>query len=269
MSWIETILTRVEAQLRMVVEGDSTRNGFPKKLHHQLAQGLVQAMKAGVSLSRIDVPLSAQTAVAPDLYTLVLPAIEAQVLLAHPNELDRLTHLLENVATQASLAFTSSPMLRVVGDPQAVEASIQASFSQPGEGASHTYQLHGESIIARNESNGRLPNAFLIVNGLATFPITMPIVNIGRDASNHLRLDDVHLSPYHAQLRFVQGQFVIFDLDSRGGTYVNGLPVSRHTLKPGDVIQLSGIPLVYGQDSVKTGTQTQELPVDPPPPEVL
>ena len=44
----------------------------------------------------------------------------------------------------------------------------------------------------------------------------------------------------------IQGRFVIFDLDSMGGTFVNDVAVSSHVLNPGDVIRLAGVPLVYG-----------------------
>jgi pSer/pThr/pTyr-binding forkhead associated (FHA) protein len=59
-------------------------------------------------------------------------------------------------------------------------------------------------------------------------------------------------------LRAIRGRFVVFDLDSAGGTWVNGQRVLQHTLVPGDVISLSGVPLVYGQDSVGQD-ETQDI----------
>jgi hypothetical protein len=44
---------------------------------------------------------------------------------------------------------------------------------------------------------------------------------------------------------------MIFDLQSSGGTYLNGEPITQAELNPGDVISLAGVPMVYGQDAVR------------------
>jgi pSer/pThr/pTyr-binding forkhead associated (FHA) protein len=59
-------------------------------------------------------------------------------------------------------------------------------------------------------------------------------------------------------VRAVRGGYMIFDLDSTGGTLLNGAPVRQALLQPGDVISLSGVPLVYGQDSTSPDA-TQEV----------
>lgn len=265
MSWIEAALTRLEARLRLMIEGNAAWDGFPRRLHHVLERRLIQAMKSGACQVPDVTTSSGHSLIAPDQYILILPAVEAQVLLTHPTELDRLIRKLENTASQAGMVFVSAPTLRVVADPHSLEMSIFAEFYQPGLGDSSTTDMG----VLPQVSSEKLPKAYLIVNGLATFTITSPVVNIGRDPSNQLRLDDPQISWLHAQLRLVQGRFVIFDLDSRGGTLVNGVPVSSHALNPGDVIQLGGVPLVYGQDFPELAGQTQELPVVPKPPEVL
>jgi len=269
MSWIERILTRLEAGLRLFVEGDAARDGFPKRLHRQLEGGLIQAMKRGRRKLADEAPAMGRTSTAPDQYTLVLPTIDAQILLTHPTELDRLTHGLENTAAQAGMAFRVPPILRVVADPQAAGLSILWEFCQPGGEDSGTYQLEEIQNGSKPIAAEQLPNAFLIVNGLSTFIVNAPLINIGLDPSNQLQLNDPQISPRHAQLRLIQGRFVIFDLDSRGGTFVNGVAVSSHALNPGDVIQLASLPLVFGQETGRAYDQTQELPADPPPPEVL
>ena len=269
MSWIETFLTHLEARLRLIIEGDAERDGFPRRQHRVLERELIRTMKVGVRHVSGTTAAPADCLLVPDEYTLILPSIEAQILSSHPSELNRLTRKLESVASQAGFSFLASPVLRVVADPQVVSMSIQVGFSDFGTDESCTYQLEDLEKIPVDRSREKLPNAFLIVNGLTTFLIDQPVINIGRDLSNHLRLDDPQISNKHAQLRFIQGRFVIFDLDSRGGTYINGVPVSSHALNPGDVIRLTRLPLVYGQEDGYMGSQTQELPTDPPPPEVL
>ncbi len=269
MSRIELFLNRVEAHLRLAIEGDAAGSGIPRRLHRLLERELTRAMKAGARSPADNRAAKAGRLVAPDEYTLVLPAIEAQILLTHPAELDRLAHKLEHAASQGGMVFTSAPVLRVVADPQANSVDILVGFFQPGSAESHTYQLDDLEKAPGRQVSEKLPKAFLIVNGLSTFLLSEPLINIGRDPSNQLQLDDPQISRKHAQLRFIQGRFVIFDLDSRCGTFVNGVPVSSHVLNPGDVVLLAHVPLVYGQEDKVTGSQTQELPADPPAPEVL
>ena len=90
-------------------------------------------------------------------------------------------------------------------------------------------------------------NAFLIVNGSEIFPLTKQVINIGRMDDNDIILQNAHVSRYHARLQAFSGRYVIMDLKSTGGTSVNGKRVTQAAIKPGDVISLSGIPLIYGQ----------------------
>ena len=269
MSWIETSLTRLEARLRALIEGDPVVDGISRKLHHQWENELIKAMRSGRHRLPSDSNPASVSVLAPDQYTLVLPAVQAQLLLTHSTELDRLAHKLENTACQEGIGFLGAPIVRVVADPSTVEMSIVVEFSHPGIGDSSTSQLEGPLNGLKQAPADRVPNAFLIVNGLATFPLIEPVMNIGRDPSNQLHLEDLRVSRMHAQLRLVEGRFVIFDLDSKGGTFVNGVAVSTRALCPGDVISLAGVPLVYGQEAATQAGYTQELPVDPPTPEVL
>jgi pSer/pThr/pTyr-binding forkhead associated (FHA) protein len=66
---------------------------------------------------------------------------------------------------------------------------------------------------------------------------------------NQLVIDDPRISRNHAQLRAIKGRYVIFDLNSTGGTFVNGQRTSQSVMYPGDVISLAGVPLVFGQDN--------------------
>ena len=91
-------------------------------------------------------------------------------------------------------------------------------------------------------------NAFLILHGTKIIPLTQSVINIGRRLDNQIVVDDPRVSRNHAQLRVIKGRFVIFDLDSTGGLFVNGQRASQCILYPGDVISLAGVTLVFGQD---------------------
>ena len=99
------------------------------------------------------------------------------------------------------------------------------------------------------EGDQGLPeNAFVIVEGVRVFALTEPVVNIGRRLDNTLVIDDPRVSRNHAQIRAIKGRFVLFDLNSTGGTFVNGQRANQSVLYPGDVISLAGVSLIFGQD---------------------
>jgi pSer/pThr/pTyr-binding forkhead associated (FHA) protein len=94
----------------------------------------------------------------------------------------------------------------------------------------------------------RIPeDAFVIVDGVKVIPLTQPLIRIGRRLENNLVLDDPRVSRTHAELRAINGRYVLFDLNSTGGTFVNGLKITQSVVYPGDVISLAGVNLVYGQ----------------------
>jgi hypothetical protein len=66
---------------------------------------------------------------------------------------------------------------------------------------------------------------------------------IGRDPDCDVRLGDITVSRRHARLVFRDGAWMIQDLASRNGVTVNGTPVGRCQLRPGDRLGL-GLQLV-------------------------
>jgi hypothetical protein len=64
-----------------------------------------------------------------------------------------------------------------------------------------------------------------------------PAITIGRSRESKLRLglNDTRASTRHAELRLERGRYVLIDLGSTNGTYVNGRRASRHRLRNGDV----------------------------------
>jgi pSer/pThr/pTyr-binding forkhead associated (FHA) protein len=96
-------------------------------------------------------------------------------------------------------------------------------------------------------------NVFLIFQGVKAFPLDQPLISIGRSHDNTIVIDDPRISRHHIEIRVVQDHFVVFDLHSTGGTYVNGQRVNQGLLYPGDLISLAGVNLVFIQDNLLTG----------------
>jgi len=72
------------------------------------------------------------------------------------------------------------------------------------------------------------------------------ILTIGREPGNDVYVDDNLISRFHALVRCNEGEYVILDLGSSNGTFVNDKPVSAPTLlRDNDVIKLGTARLVF------------------------
>ena len=259
MSSLDRFMAWLESRLQGLVEGGTSWLLPGGRQRRELAGWLAEVMQESAR----------RTAhgdwQAPDLYTLTLPTTAANQV--DETLLVELAAALQAEAGRRGLTFSHSPVVRVVADPLGQAARVQVAFSGSNPGDTGTVKVPIQpASLPETSSQCR---AYLVVNGQYTFPLTSPVVSIGRDPGNTLVLEDLRVSRAHAQLRLVQGAYVIFDLQSTGGTTVNGHLVVQHTLTPGDVIALAGVPLVYGQETPPETEITQKLPVEPVDPEVL
>jgi pSer/pThr/pTyr-binding forkhead associated (FHA) protein len=69
---------------------------------------------------------------------------------------------------------------------------------------------------------------------------------IGRGPQSDIQFPDTGVSAMHAKLTRSEDGYVIEDLSSRNGTYVNDSPVERQLLKDGDEIRIGRVLLEYG-----------------------
>lgn len=75
---------------------------------------------------------------------------------------------------------------------------------------------------------------------LSRFPF-----RLGRDPSNELALEDEEVSRFHARIKQRGSLFIIEDLDSRNGTFVNGDRVVNSIIKNGDNILLGQTQITF------------------------
>jgi pSer/pThr/pTyr-binding forkhead associated (FHA) protein len=96
--------------------------------------------------------------------------------------------------------------------------------------------------------------------------VRSPVVNIGRAEYNDLKLPDVSVSSSHAKLQLREGVWVLSDLGSTNGTFVDGVPVDEETaLSPGCTLRVGEVGLLFEpQDESPArapGTAVLERPV--------
>lgn len=70
-------------------------------------------------------------------------------------------------------------------------------------------------------------------------------VTIGRLDTNEIPIPDPGLSRHHADINLENGKYVITDLGSTNGTFVNGKRVAEKTLKDGDKIGVGKVSLIF------------------------
>lgn len=84
------------------------------------------------------------------------------------------------------------------------------------------------------------------------YPLDQLQLGIGRASDNEIVIDDETVSVYHAMITIRQKSdnetkqdFIIEDLDSTNGTFVNNKNISRHLLKEGDIIRVGNSRLKF------------------------
>ncbi len=98
---------------------------------------------------------------------------------------------------------------------------------------------------------------FLIVDGGRQIEITRPQLRIGRALENDVRIEDRRVSRHHVELIWQEDMqaFLARDLQSSGGTTLNGFPIQQCSLEAGDVLSLNGVEIIYGERFALRSTQ--------------
>jgi len=101
-------------------------------------------------------------------------------------------------------------------------------------------------------------------------------ISIGRDSSNEIPVNDAEVSRRHSRLTFQGGKYVLDDMGSTNGTFVNGQRLTGpRVLKSGEVISL-GEQIVFVYEAVDSdpgatmvsprSASAAPRPVSTPPP---
>jgi Nif-specific regulatory protein len=90
-----------------------------------------------------------------------------------------------------------------------------------------------------------------------TFPLDGDQVSIGRESASTIPLSHNSVSRRHCLIKRTGNDFVISDLDSFNGTFVNGVPVKEQTLAHADQIKIGSIALLFltlGSEDLSSGS---------------
>ena len=107
-----------------------------------------------------------------------------------------------------------------------------------------------------------LPDAGEVIHEL-----TDPAVTVGRTDDNSLQIEDASVSTHHARLEALGNGYLLTDLGSTNGTYLNGEPLEEpRKLKAGDRVRFGKVDAIYevpGEPSAQLLPQEDAAPVVP------
>jgi pSer/pThr/pTyr-binding forkhead associated (FHA) protein len=125
-------------------------------------------------------------------------------------------------------------------DPAEITMAYSVGEQDTGAGPAVVSALVSGTVLVIRTGGGREGE----VVGL-----TSDVLTIGRSPHSDLFLDDVTVSRHHARVLCDGGEFMVEDLNSLNGTYVNRKRIERHRLLDGDELQIGKFKLAFiGQE---------------------
>lgn len=102
-----------------------------------------------------------------------------------------------------------------------------------------------KTIISGATSNPTLK--VYLATGKLLYNLKPEQISIGRSANNIIVIQEQTISSNHAQINFEAGQYVLTDLNSTNGTFVNGKRITKQALRNGDLVRMGAIEMKFNQ----------------------
>ncbi|MBK7319879.1 FHA domain-containing protein [Candidatus Villigracilis affinis] len=109
-------------------------------------------------------------------------------------------------------------------------------------------------MIGQNEesnfTSSRDQNVFLIINR-QMIPLEKKVTRLGRQLGNDVVLQEESVSRFHAEIRYEDGKYILYDNNSTAGTYVNSKRVDSCVLISSDLISFSCIQVMFVNNNAR------------------
>jgi pSer/pThr/pTyr-binding forkhead associated (FHA) protein len=136
--------------------------------------------------------------------------------------------------------------LTVPATPAAPAADQTTTISMAGLEPS---EEHGDELADIGMESLPAGSALLVVkrgpNAGSRFLLDKDVTTVGRHPESDIFLDDVTVSRRHAEFQRVNGAFVVRDVGSLNGTYLNRERIEEAPLAGSDEVQIGKFRLVY------------------------
>lgn len=231
---MEDQLDRLERQIERLIEEPLSRILGPEALASAISGRLTRALAETLYVE------SSGRVYAPDRYRITL---HADSICAFQQEAPELMANLEEglvqVVRSGGYLLAQEPRIELDSDPKLGRGEVRVR-------AWHSRGPLEVTQVLRPPSE---KEAVLAIGSDRLVRLQPDGISIGRRHDNDIVLDDPRVSRLHARIHFGPGKYVLVDMDSKAGTFVNGQAVERHELRNGEVISIAGIQLEYREGS--------------------
>lgn len=142
----------------------------------------------------------------------------------------------------AAAGYAAGQMASAAPRPQAMPQ--QAAPQQ----AANTVMFAGAGVLGQQPAQPQQTSRARLIDTAANRAIDLASarVTLGRESRNDITIPDINVSRTHAEISLSpQGAWVITDLGSTNGTYVNGRAVASQPLNEGDHIAMGSTNFVF------------------------
>jgi hypothetical protein len=253
----EKPIDKLESQLETLIEGAFARL-FRRTLNaHDIAVLIARSMEDNLIEPVGDDPRY----IAPDIYRIFLhPDTVRHFVKAYPNLQTRLSHLIVNLGTQSGYRLSSTPIIKLLPNNELTTHQFKVHADHGSE--SHMSTAAMQPMKTPKNTTAVL-HPKLIIGDSKTIELAGSLINVGRDETNDIIIDDDYISRHHLQLRKRFGAYTLFDVNSRGGTQVNNTSVREHRLQNGDVIQIGHTSIIYTDETNNQSNAESTQTLDP------
>lgn len=215
------VLKRIEQKLEKIVEGTFTRV-FPSS---------VKPIELGKRIRRV----------LEDKKTI---GVQGQIIIPNRYVISLSPKDLENIESiQESIQREISSSIRDHANDENYHFQGTLTVEILSNSSLKTGSIEVDGLFEENK--GGFPPGSLIDENGKRLIITEQKLSIGRDTKSTMQVVDVEVSRNHAEIRLLNTSFVLIDLQSTNGTFVNGQRVQEHTLQNFDQIKIGSTILLF------------------------
>ena len=215
------VLKRIEQKLEKLVEGTFTR-AFPSS---------VKPIELGKRVRRV----------LEDKKTI---GVQGQIIIPNRYVISLSPKDLENIESiQESIQREISSSIRDHANDENYHFQGTLTVEILSNSSLKTGSIEVDGLFEENK--GGFPPGSLINENGERLIITEQKLSIGRDKESTMQVVDVEVSRNHAEIRLLNTSFVLIDLQSTNGTFVNGQRVQEHTLQNFDQIKIGSTILLF------------------------
>ena len=244
-------LFNLEKKFKLLVEDKIVNLFIHKKLEDLISRKLASAMYDQIQ------SLESGKIHAPNFFLVTTSPANALEIRNNTYFLHNLATALDSIGQEAGFTYLSKIIISTHADKtfKGDEVKVIASFFKDKEDETRGIQIKSNNI--QKEEQKRLLSC-LILEDNNSIPLELQVTNLGRRPANQVVLNDPRISRDHAQIREINGRYKIFDLNSKGGTFINDLQIKQNLLESGDVISLAGYSIIFIQDSMAIKNEIDE-----------